>query len=176
MPPFGRTCETPTTGSCSPLAASPPSRWMRTTISSSVAQLKAAINELQSQGYDLPDYPDDPQTDEQREIRKRYDKTKGSAVNPVLREGNSDRRAPASVKQYARKHPHKMGAWSPDSKTNVAHMTADDFRSSEKSIVLGHDDTLKIEHVADDGTRTVLRESLPVLADEIIDATVLHVA
>jgi isocitrate dehydrogenase len=145
-------------------------------ISASVQQLKAAITELQSQGYALPAYPDDPQTDEDRETRARYDKTKGSAVNPVLREGNSDRRAPASVKQYARKHPHKMGAWSPDSKTNVAHMTADDFRSSEKSVVMPSDDTLKIELVATDGTRTLLREPVAVLAGEIIDATVMHVA
>ena len=97
-------------------------------ISASVPQLKAAIAELQSQGYALPDYPDSPQTDEDKDVRARYDKAKGSAVNPVLREGNSDRRAPASVKQYARNHPHSMGAWSPDSKTNVAHMSADDFR------------------------------------------------
>ena len=105
-------------------------------ISASIPQLKAAIAELQGQGYDLPDYPDNPKTDEEREARARYDKVKGSAVNPVLREGNSDRRAPASVKQYARKHPHSMGAWSSDSKTNVAHMTADDFRSNEKSAVV----------------------------------------
>ncbi|MCW2496464.1 NADP-dependent isocitrate dehydrogenase [Jatrophihabitans sp.] len=145
-------------------------------ISASVQQLKAAIKELQSQGYALPDYPDDPKTDEELDVRARYDKTKGSAVNPVLREGNSDRRAPASVKQYARKHPHKMGAWVPESKTNVAHMTAGDFRSSEKSAVLPADDTLKITLVAGDGTSTVLRESVPVLKDEIVDATVLHVA
>ena len=105
-------------------------------ISASVPQLKAAIAELQGQGYDLPDYPDSPQTDEDRDVRARYDKVKGSAVNPVLREGNSDRRAPASVKQYARTHPHSMGAWSADSKTNVAHMTADDFRSNETSAMI----------------------------------------
>ena len=91
-------------------------------------------------------------------------------MNPVLREGNSDRRAPASVKQYARKHPHSMGAWSPDSKTNVAHMTADDFRSNEQSVVIAADDTLRIEHVAADGTTTVLKESIPVLAGEVVDA------
>ena len=98
-------------------------------ISASIPQLKAAIKELQAQGYALPDYPDDPQTDEERDVRARYDKVKGSAVNPVLREGNSDRRAPASVKNYARKHPHSMGAWSADSKTNVATMDTDDFRA-----------------------------------------------
>ncbi len=145
-------------------------------ISASVSQLKAVVAELQSQGYDLPDFPDNPTTDEQRDARARYDKVKGSAVNPVLREGNSDRRAPASVKQYARNHPHSMGAWTPESKTNVAHMTADDFRSNEKSAVLEADDTLRIELVGDDGTTTVLRESVPVLAGEIVDATVLRVA
>src|SRR5690348_11557375 len=104
-------------------------------ISASIPQLKAAIAELQEQGYDLPDYPDNPSSDEEKDVRARYDKAKGSAVNPVLREGNSDRRAPASVKGYAKNHPHSMGAWSPESKTNVAHMTADDFRSNEKSVV-----------------------------------------
>ncbi|WP_375499188.1 NADP-dependent isocitrate dehydrogenase [uncultured Jatrophihabitans sp.] len=144
-------------------------------ISASIPQLKAAITELQEQGYDLPDYPDDPKTDEQKDARARYDKTKGSAVNPVLREGNSDRRAPASVKQYARKHPHRMGAWTPESKTNVAHMTADDFRSSEKSAVLPADDTLTITLAGDDGSNTVLRESVPVLKDEVVDATAMRV-
>jgi isocitrate dehydrogenase len=145
-------------------------------ISASIPQLKAAIAELQEQGYDLPDYPDDPKTDEDRDARARYDKVKGSAVNPVLREGNSDRRAPASVKQYARTHPHSMGAWSADSKTNVAHMTAEDFRSNEKSVVMAQDDTLRIELVGDDGTTTVLRESVPVLDGEVVDATVMRVA
>jgi isocitrate dehydrogenase len=145
-------------------------------ISASIPQLKAAIAELQGQGYALPDYPDDPRSDEDKDVRARYDKVKGSAVNPVLREGNSDRRAPASVKQYARSHPHSMGAWSPDSKTNVAHMAADDFRSSEKSVILAEDGSLRIELVGDDGTTTVLRESVPVLADEIVDATVMRVA
>src|SRR6476661_5615523 len=121
-------------------------------IAASIPQLKAAIAELQGQGYALPDYPDDPKSDEEREIRARYDKIKGSAVNPVLREGNSDRRAPASVKNYAKAHPHRMGAWTPESKTNVAHMTADDFRSNEKSAVLEHDDDLRIELLADDGS------------------------
>src|SRR5579884_742821 len=119
-------------------------------ISASVPQMKEAIAELQSQGYALPDYPDDPKTPEEKEIRARYDRVKGSAVNPVLREGNSDRRAPASVKQYARTHPHWMGPWSPDSKTNVAHMAAGDFRSTEKSAVMSADDSLRIELVADD--------------------------
>ncbi len=145
-------------------------------ISASVPQLKAAIAELQGQGYDLPDYPGDPQTDEERDVRTRYDKVKGSAVNPVLREGNSDRRAPASVKSYARSHPHSMGAWSPDSKTNVAHMTADDFRSNEKSTVMDAEAVLRIEHTDEAGTTTVLREGLAVQAGEVVDATVMHVA
>ncbi|MFD7232307.1 NADP-dependent isocitrate dehydrogenase [Streptomyces sp. NPDC059881] len=145
-------------------------------ISASIPQLKAAIAELQQQGYALPDYPDDPRTDEERDIRARYDKVKGSAVNPVLREGNSDRRAPASVKNYAKTHPHRMGAWSADSKTNVAHMTADDFRSTEKSAVIAEDGALRIELVGDDGTTTVLRESVPVLAGEVVDASVMRVA
>jgi isocitrate dehydrogenase len=145
-------------------------------ISASVPQLKAAIAELQSQGYDLPDYPDSPQTDTERDVRARYDKVKGSAVNPVLREGNSDRRAPASVKQYARSHPHSMGAWSPESKTNVASMTGDDFRSNETSTTVESDGTLRIELVGEDGTTTVLRESVPVRAGEVVDATAMHVA
>jgi isocitrate dehydrogenase len=145
-------------------------------ISASIPQLKAVIAELQEQGYDLPDYPDDPKTDEERDFRARYDKVKGSAVNPVLREGNSDRRAPASVKGYAKKHPHRMGEWSSDSRTNVAHMTADDFRSNEKSVVMDEDDALRIELVGDDGTTTVLHDSVPVLAGEVVDATVMRVA
>ncbi|MFF8278786.1 NADP-dependent isocitrate dehydrogenase [Streptomyces lateritius] len=145
-------------------------------ISASIPQLKAAIAELQAQGYALPDYPDDPQTDEDKDVRARYDKVKGSAVNPVLREGNSDRRAPASVKNYAKTHPHRMGAWTPDSKTNVATMGENDFRSTEKSTVVSEDGTLRIEHVAADGTTTVLRESVPVLAGEVVDASVMHVA
>ena len=145
-------------------------------ISASVPQLKAAIAELQGQGYDLPDYPESAATEQDQDIRARYDKVKGSAVNPVLREGNSDRRAPASVKQYARSHPHSMGAWSPESKTNVAHMSADDFRSNETSAVLEAAATLRIELVADDGAVTVLREAVPVLAGEVVDATALHVA
>ncbi|MBT9257627.1 NADP-dependent isocitrate dehydrogenase [Phycicoccus sp. MAQZ13P-2] len=145
-------------------------------ISASMPQLKAAIKELQSQGYALPDYPDSPQTDEERDVRARYDKVKGSAVNPVLREGNSDRRAPAAVKGYARKHPHSMGAWSADSRTRVATMGADDFRSNEQSVVLPADDTLTIRHVAADGTETVLKDGLKVLEGEIVDATVMRAA
>jgi isocitrate dehydrogenase len=145
-------------------------------VSASMPQLKAAVAELQSQGYDLPAYPDNPSTDEERDVRTRYDKVKGSAVNPVLREGNSDRRAADSVKQYARNHPHSMGAWSPESKTNVATMGEHDFKSNERSVVLESDDRLRIEHEAADGTVTVLKDSLPVLAGEIVDATVLEVA
>ncbi|MFE5486263.1 NADP-dependent isocitrate dehydrogenase [Streptomyces sp. NPDC056527] len=145
-------------------------------VSASIPQLKAAIAELQAQGYALPDYPDDPQTDEDKDVRARYDKVKGSAVNPVLREGNSDRRAPGSVKNYAKTHPHRMGAWSSDSKTNVATMGQNDFRSTEKSATVSEAGTLRIEHVAADGTTTVLRESVPVLAGEVVDASVMHVA
>jgi isocitrate dehydrogenase len=144
-------------------------------VSASIPQLKAAITELQGQGYDLPDYVDDPKTDAEKADRAKYDKCKGSAVNPVLREGNSDRRAPASVKSYVRKHPHRMGVWSADSKTNVAAMSADDFRSSEKSVVLPADDTLTIELTGDDGTVTVLKQSVKVLAGEVVDATVMRV-
>ncbi|MGW7467672.1 NADP-dependent isocitrate dehydrogenase [Streptomyces xantholiticus] len=145
-------------------------------ISASIPQLKAAVAELQEQGYALPAYPDDPKTDEERDIRARYDKVKGSAVNPVLREGNSDRRAPASVKNYAKAHPHRMGAWSADSKTNVATMGADDFRSTEKSAVIGEAGSLRIELKGDDGSTAVLRESVPVLAGEVVDASVMRVA
>ncbi|MFJ5840122.1 NADP-dependent isocitrate dehydrogenase [Streptomyces shenzhenensis] len=145
-------------------------------VSASIPQLRAAIAELQGKGYALPDYPDDPQTEEEREIRARYDKIKGSAVNPVLREGNSDRRAPASVKNYARTHPHRMGAWTPESQTNVATMDADDFRSTEKSAVISETGALRIELKGDDGSTTVLRESVPVLAGEVVDASVMRVA
>jgi isocitrate dehydrogenase len=145
-------------------------------VSASIPQLKAAVAELQEQGYALPSYPDDPKTDEERDIQSRYDKIKGSAVNPVLREGNSDRRAPASVKNYAKTHPHRMGAWSSDSKTNVATMGENDFRSTEKSVTITEAGALRIELVAEDGTTTVLRESVPVLKDEVVDASVLHVA
>ncbi len=145
-------------------------------VSASIPQLKAAIAELQAQGYALPDYPDDPKSDEEKDARARYDKIKGSAVNPVLREGNSDRRAPASVKNYAKAHPHRMGAWTADSKTNVATMGVDDFRSTEKSVVIEEAGSLRIELVGDDGTTTVLRESVPVLAGEVVDAAVMRVA
>ena len=145
-------------------------------ISASISQLKATIAELQSQGYDLPAYPENPQTDEDRDTRARYDKVKGSAVNPVLREGNSDRRAPASVKNYARSHPHSMGAWSSDSKTNVATMSQDDFRSNEKSVVLDVDDTLTIVHVGTGGEETVLKADLAVLKGEVVDGTFMSAA
>jgi len=145
-------------------------------ISASIPQIKAAVAELREQGYALPDYPDDPKGDEEREIRARYDKVKGSAVNPVLREGNSDRRAPASVKNYAKTHPHRMGAWSPQSKTNVATMGVDDFRSTEKSVVIAEPGTLRIELAGDDGSTTVLRASVPVQAGEVVDASVMRVA
>jgi isocitrate dehydrogenase len=143
-------------------------------ISASLPQLKAAIAELQAKGFALPDHPDEPADDREREIRARYDKIKGSAVNPVLREGNSDRRAPASVKAYARRHPHSMGAWSPDSKTHVATMTADDFRSNEQSTTVAADGNVRIELVAADGSTTVLKDSTSVLAGEVIDATVMR--
>ena len=145
-------------------------------VSASMPQLKAAVKELQSQGYALPDYPDEPTTDEERDVRARYDKVKGSAVNPVLREGNSDRRAPAAVKNYARNHPHSMGAWSSDSRTSVATMGQDDFRSNEQSVVMAGDDTLTIRHVAADGTETVLKDGLTVLEGEVVDATVMRAA
>jgi isocitrate dehydrogenase len=145
-------------------------------VSASSPQLKAAIAELQAHGYALPDFPDDPKTEEDRNIRARYGRVMGSAVNPVLREGNSDRRAPASVKNYARAHPHSMGPWSPDSKTNVAHMDSDDFRSTEQSVVILEPGSLRIELAGDDGRTTVLRESVPVLAGEVVDASVLRVA
>ena len=142
-------------------------------ISASMPQLKAAIKELQSQGYALPDYPEDPKDVSDWNIRARYDKVKGSAVNPVLREGNSDRRAPLSVKNYARKHPHKMGAWSGDSKTHVAHMSGGDFYGSEKSVTVEHATVAKIEWIGKDGSNTVLKEKTNLTAGEIIDAAVM---
>ncbi len=140
-------------------------------ISASVPQLKAAIAELQARGYDLPAYPEEPGTDEERQIKARYDKVKGSAVNPVLREGNSDRRAPEAVKAYARANPHKMGAWSSDSKSHVATMSSGDFRSNEKSITLDKPTTARIEFVGADGATQVLKEKLPLLEGEVLDAT-----
>ncbi len=145
-------------------------------ISASMPQLKAAIKELQDQGYKLPDYPDAPANDTERDVKARYDKVKGSAVNPVLREGNSDRRAPLSVKNYARKHPHKMGAWTADSKSHVAHMDSGDFYGTEKSALIAEAGDVKIELTAADGTKTVLKEKTPVKAGEIIDAAVLSTA
>ena len=142
-------------------------------ISASVPQLKAAIKELQAQGYAVPDYPENPQDDAEKAIRLRYGKVLGSAVNPVLREGNSDRRAAASVKQYAQKNPHKMGAWDAASKTHVAHMSAGDFYGSEKSLTLPEATTARIEFVGDDGKTLVLKESLKLQAGEIIDASVM---
>lgn len=145
-------------------------------ISASIPQLKAAIAELQAQGYELPNYPDEVTSDADKDVRARYDKIKGSAVNPVLREGNSDRRAPLSVKNYAKANPHSMGAWSSDSKTNVATMSAGDFRNNEQSVVIKADDTLSIQFVAEDGTVTALKESVPVLAEEIVDGTFMSAA
>jgi isocitrate dehydrogenase len=140
-------------------------------ISASIPQLKAAIGELQQDGFDIPDYPESPSTDEERAVRVAYDTVKGSAVNPVLREGNSDRRAPASVKAYARAHPHSMGAWSSSSKSRVSTMSDGDFRHSETSVTLAQDDDLRVEHVAADGTVSVFKKSIPVLAGEIVDAS-----
>ena len=139
-------------------------------ISASVPQLKAAIAELQAQGISLPAYPEEPATDEERDIRARYDSVKGSAVNPVLREGNSDRRAPRAVKEYARKYPHSMGEWSADSKTDVATMSSGDFFSNEQSVTLPADDVLQIRFTGEGGTK-VLKDGLKVLAGEIVDAT-----
>jgi len=145
-------------------------------VSASEPQLKAAIEELQAGGYAVPDYPDDPSTDAERDAKTRYDKVKGSAVNPVLREGNSDRRAPAAVKAFARSHPHSMGAWSPDSKTHVATMGANDFRANEQSVTIAEPTELRLELVARNGTVTPLRVPLPVIAGEVVDATVLSAA
>lgn len=142
-------------------------------ISASVPQLKAAIKELQNKGYQVPDYPEDPANDQEKEIKGRYDKIKGSAVNPVLREGNSDRRAPRSVKNFARKNPHSMGPWSSDSKSHVATMSSGDFRANEKSVTIENEGSVRIELVGASGT-TVLKPSLPVLAGEIIDGTVMQ--
>ncbi|AAM38677.1 NADP-dependent isocitrate dehydrogenase [Xanthomonas citri pv. citri] len=142
-------------------------------ISASVPQLKAAIKELQGQGYALPAYPDEPKDAAEKDIKARYDRVKGSAVNPVLREGNSDRRAPLSVKNYARKHPHRMGKWSSDSKSHVSHMESGDFFGSEQSATIADAGTLKIEFVGADGSSTVLKDKVAVKAGEIVDAAVL---
>ena len=142
-------------------------------ISASLPQLKAAIRELQSQGYKVPDYPDDPKTDAEKEIRTRYGKILGSAVNPVLREGNSDRRAAASVKQFARKHPHRMGKWAADSRTRVAHMNSGDFYGSEKSVTVPEAANTRIEFVSKDGKVTVLKDKLPLIPGEVIDTAVM---
>ena len=143
-------------------------------ISASIPQLVAAIAELRDKGFDVPDYPEDPASESERDIHKRYAKVLGSAVNPVLREGNSDRRVATAVKAYAKANPHSMGEWSPDSKTHVAHMPDGDFFASERSAVIDRERSLRIEHVAKDGSVTVLRESVPVLPDEIIDASVMN--
>nr|WP_307332534.1 NADP-dependent isocitrate dehydrogenase [Microbacterium sp. SORGH_AS_1204] len=145
-------------------------------ISASIPQLKAAIAELQSQGYDVPDYPDEAASVEEKDVRARYDRIKGSAVNPVLREGNSDRRAPLAVKNYAKKHPHRNKAFADGSKTRVATLGHDDFRSNEKSVVIADDDVLTIQHVAADGATKTLKEGLKVLQGEIVDATFLSAA
>ena len=142
-------------------------------ISASVPQLKAAIKELQSQGFDIPNYPDDATNDIEKDIKSRYNKIKGSAVNPVLREGNSDRRAPKAVKNYAKKNPHTMGAWSSDSKTHVATMQSGDFYHNEKSVTLTDATSIKIVHTDSNGTTTILKDSFKLLKGEIIDATVL---
>ena len=145
-------------------------------ISASMPQMTAAIKELQSKGYKLPDYPEAPKNDQEKDIKARYDKVKGSAVNPVLREGNSDRRAPKSVKDYARKNPHKMGAWSADSKTHVAHMDKGDFYGSEISVTVQKPDTYQIELVDSKGAVTVLKKKSPLVAGEIIDASFISAA
>jgi isocitrate dehydrogenase len=143
-------------------------------ISASLPQLQAAIAELQSQGYALPDYTEVPTTDAEKNAKARYDKIKGSAVNPVLREGNSDRRAPLSVKNYARKHPHKMGAWAANSKSHVAHMTQGDFYGTEQSALIAEAGSVKIELIGNDGSSKIVKENISVLSSEIIDASVLN--
>jgi isocitrate dehydrogenase len=145
-------------------------------VSASGPQIKAAIAELQAHGYALPDYPDDPKSDAEKDVRARYDKLTGSGVNPVLRQGNSDRRAPASVKRYAKAHPHRMGKWTSESKTNVASMDGGDFRSTERSAVIAEPESLRIELLGADGGITVLRQSVPVLAGEVVDASVMRLA
>jgi isocitrate dehydrogenase len=143
-------------------------------VSASVPQLKAAVEEIRDNGYDIPDYPENPADDEQRDIRARYDKVKGSAVNPVLRQGNSDRRSAASVKQYARKHPQSMGEWSRDSRSHVSTMSEGDFRSTERSVTVEREATVRIEHTDSDGNVTVLKDGIPVLAGEVLDVAVMR--
>lgn len=145
-------------------------------ISASIPQLKAAIAELQAAGYNLPDYPAEPQNDADKDIKARYDKVKGSAVNPVLREGNSDRRAPKAVKDYAKKHPHRMGAWSADSKTHVASMSHGDFYGSEQSVTLSHEGTAHIVHIDENGVETVLKSGIKLKNGEIIDAATMSIS
>ena len=142
-------------------------------ISASLPQINAVIEELQGKGYALPDYPTAPKNAQEQDIKSRYDSIKGSAVNPVLREGNSDRRAPASVKAYARKHPHSMGAWSATSKTHVAHMSGGDFFGSEQSATLASATNVRIDYTDADGKVTVLKENIPLLAGEVIDASIM---
>jgi isocitrate dehydrogenase len=143
-------------------------------ISASTPQLRSAIAELQEQGLPIPDYPSDPSDDEQRDVRERYDRVKGSAVNPVLREGNSDRRAPDSVKAFAQKHPHSMGDWSSESRSHVSTMSDGDFRSTERSVTIDEDGEVRVEHVSAGGDVTVLKPAFPVLAGEVLDAAVLR--
>src|SRR5690606_35397935 len=145
-------------------------------ISASVPQLKAAIRELRARGFALPAYPDEPGDESEREAEARYDRGQGSAVNPVLREGNSDRRSPASVKAYARKHPHRMGKWERDAKTHVAQMDDGDFYGSEQSVEIAKPGSVRIEFEGRDGRRHMLRTGVPVLAGELIDASVMDVA
>ena len=144
-------------------------------ISASIPQLKATIKELQAKGYALPDYPEDPKNEKEEQVKTIYDRVKGSAVNPVLREGNSDRRAPKAVKNYARKNPHKMGAWTSDSKTHVASMSGGDFKSNEKSVTISNDGSLTISLVSENGQKVVLKDAVKVLKGEIIDATYMSV-
>jgi len=143
-------------------------------ISASVPQLKSTIAELQAQGYGLPDYPEEPADEKETDIKGRYDKVKGSAVNPVLREGNSDRRAPKAVKEYAKANPHSMGAWSADSKTRVANMTSGDFRSNEKSVTVESATSVKIEFLGNDGSSQTLKDGIALLEGEIFDSTVMQ--
>merc|ERR1719413_64926 len=140
-------------------------------ISASIPQLKECIKELQSQGFAVPDYPEEPKSDKEKDIKARYGKVLGSAVNPVLREGNSDRRAAVPVKEYAFRYPHSMGKWVPESKTHVASMTDGDFYSHERSVTVGAPCTMRIELRADDGTTTVLKQSVPLKAGEVVDGS-----